>query len=458
MIKLSQGQITALEDFLTVYKDFSNKGKIYQIDGPAGTGKTELAKNILEILNDKKIIICAPTHKACQVLIERLGKGVNTEVVTCHQFLKAKITYTRSGKQKWTFSTKSLEVPDLLIIDEVSMIDDIVFKEFEFLVKTRNLFILTFGDSCQLPPVGENKTRFYTSFSIQKSLKENMRNENVKYNEFLGKIREMIILLEDQNYDPNYNVKKLLDLCKPYTELCSLQSFPNVERISSDVLDDYTSEINNKNVIMLAHRTNKKTNTVKNLNEKLRKALFPSSNEKFEIGDKLIFTDCLKSTDSVYHTNDIVFVETCKKIQNKFYDKEFQVYELGIDKNKTKIYYLHPSEEKRFGAYHELMHNSLKNTEELAISNCGCPESKNCLHKQQIDTIWREYHIEYKNIYSPIDYAYCLSIHKSQGSTYDKVYLYLSDFMWFLSNGDYDNFFKLFYVGVSRTKTTTVLF
>ena len=101
--------------------------------------------------------------------------------------------------------------------------------------------------------------------------------------------------------------------------------------------------------------------------------------------------------------------------------------------------------------------DSIKESEDLILSECTC-SSVVCTHKKQVDTLWQDYHQQYKNINSPIDYAYCLSIHKSQGSTYDKVYLFLSDFVWFLSKGDIENFFKLFYVGVSRTKTTTILF
>ena len=60
-MELNKEQNIVLDNF--------QKIKIYQIDGPAG--KTELTRIIIEITN-KNIIVCNQTHKACQVLKDRL--------------------------------------------------------------------------------------------------------------------------------------------------------------------------------------------------------------------------------------------------------------------------------------------------------------------------------------------------------------------------------------------------
>lgn len=424
----SEGQKNAIEQFMIFYKN-SSKGFIYQIDGAAGTGKTELTKYILNQIPDT--IVCASTNKACQVLTERLPES---NIVTCHIFLNGVLKYTRDGKQTWFFNLNNVTIPNLIILDEVSMVDHIVFKQYKNLVERKQARILTLGDRCQLPPVEEDVTSFYEYYPIHTSLKNNMRNMDKAYNIMLGKIRKKI-LSTDQVHISGPSIVYWL---AKYTPTYTLQTFINIEDIPIDIFNAYRQ---NKDAIFLAHRTNRRNNTVHQLNLKIRNMMFNYPREKYMVGDKIIFTDYFDQ----YHTNDLSEITHIQFGSETFYKTEYKIFKLTLIDGNT-INTIHPDDNKRFEKDScQIKHDIINRLEPVTDA--------------QVDELWKEYNAAYKHISAPIDYAYALSIHKSQGSTYRQTFLYLSDFIWMLDQPTTTKqFFKLLYVGLSRTQTNTIIF
>lgn len=445
----SKEQKQAVEQFFNFF-NISNAGFVYQIDGAAGTGKTELTTYILSQI--KNTVICASTNKACQVLFARLN-GIGCEIITCHTFLKGVLKYNKNGKQTWHFNLNSITIPDLIIIDEVSMVDRIIFDQFKFLVERKNAKILTLGDRCQLPPVEEELTSFYEYFNVQSSLKKNMRNSGHTYNVLLSKIRK-IILGEKIN---TLNQSSIAYWLAKYTPTYTLQTYSDIDDIPHEIFEQFR---NNKDAIFLAHRTNKKCNTVNLLNLKIRKVLYENSEKKFIIGDKIIFTDFLQVDDKYFHTNDLDTITNIKEDTGIFYDDKFKIYILTLS-DKTKICTVHEMDYERFNKKLTMVKQNILESTELLENICSraCINSNNCSHTSEIDELWKNFHTSYKNIYAPIDYAYALSVHKSQGSTYKQTFLYLSDFIWMLGKKEtIIQFFKLLYVGLSRTQSHTIIF
>ena len=471
---LNREQSQALEKFLEIYHTRSSF--IFQIDGKAGVGKTELTLHIIREIapESEQIVICAPTHKACQVLRERLQNILydfpNVSVTTCHSFLQGKLVYDEEGKQKWMFED-TLQPPDLLIIDEVSMVETSIYTQFEKLYQTQEAKILTLGDRCQLPPIEEEETLFYSNHLIDYTLKKNMRNTKKNYNQFLLQIREYIL---NPDIIPNFTTYSIAQWLSEYTPTYSLQFFPiSMKNIPEEIWKEYS---NSKNSMMLAHRTNKRNNTVQQLNQEIRKYLFKDKHShKYTIGDRIIFTDYYKSKDdnTVFHTNDRATVLNFEIEELVFYDRVFKVYALHLTRDiqgdipgdmlvSNIVYSLHEDSQSTFEMYDKQIRDQLKENVQLNQKLCKQDKCKGfCVHKKQTSLGWKEYFTEKHFISAPIDYAYCLSIHKSQGSTYDKTYLFLSDFAWFLNNKTKSNllqFFKLLYVGLSRSRTKTIVF
>ena len=118
------------------------------IMGPAGTGKTFLLRNLLEALGNKRVVYCAPTHAAKQVLQETLGQ----EAYTIHSLLKIHPETYEDTKEFKQSSAPDLESIDYLVIDEVSMLDghitDIMMRSIHMGCR-----VIALGDPYQIQPV-----------------------------------------------------------------------------------------------------------------------------------------------------------------------------------------------------------------------------------------------------------------------------------------------------------------
>jgi hypothetical protein len=473
MVRLTSEQQTILELFVEQYQSCKrdDHSMLYQINGPAGTGKTELTRHIIdritELYPEETIIVCAPTHKACQVLQERLQNCV--PITTCHQFLDGKPSYDSKGEAKWKFKTEYVDTPGLLIVDEVSMIGSELYHQLEWLRINKKARILTLGDRCQLPPVLEDETLFYTRHPVQGTLDRNMRNEQVQYNRLLRRLR---VFIESPSRIPQFTIQQLLEWISGYTQVYSLQMGTiDLGCIPREIIRAFTTRTNS---VLLAHRTNTRNNTVQKLNHYLRARIFKErAEETFTVNEQIIFTDYHTLEDQVFYTNDRAIVQTIDTRTVLFYNKPFLVYVLEIEAQKSeqntletprsRVYYIHKSEAEAFQEYQKQIRGECEEQVERIESVCHnqCQSKRGLCysHRKEIGELWKGFHDEKKKICSPIDYAYCLSIHKSQGSTYENVYLFLSDFVWMLNTKSTQvEFFKLLYVGMSRARHKTIVF
>ena len=109
---------------------------ISSIIGGAGTGKSYVTAAVIDqlMLNDKKVAILAPTHKAKEALQEKLNRGT---VRTIHSFV-------HSNK------SEDHEV-DAIVIDESGMLSTPLFHSLTKVYDGQQLIFI--GDKNQLPPV-----------------------------------------------------------------------------------------------------------------------------------------------------------------------------------------------------------------------------------------------------------------------------------------------------------------
>ena len=122
-----------------------NENKISMIVGPGGTGKTRTVAEAIQFLNEqgKKVQLLAPTGKAAQ----NLSKYAGYPASTIHKAY-------RIGVAAKTQLPTDLNNPDVIFIDEFSMVDSILLSE---LFKKTNLYhntrFVVVGDEFQLPSV-----------------------------------------------------------------------------------------------------------------------------------------------------------------------------------------------------------------------------------------------------------------------------------------------------------------
>jgi len=127
------------------------------LSGGAGTGKTTAVKSIIQAIEKAhgegtSFQLLAPTGKAADRLRERTGKSASTihSFLARRGWLNPNFTFRRDGRQEEEIST--------YIIDEASMLDlellATLFRAVNWNTVQRLIFV---GDPNQLPPIGMGK-------------------------------------------------------------------------------------------------------------------------------------------------------------------------------------------------------------------------------------------------------------------------------------------------------------
>ncbi len=207
-------------------------GKHIFLTGKAGTGKTTFLKNLRE-LSPKRMIVVAPTGVA----------AINAGGVTIHSFFQLPFGPIVPGFSKgenksfFRFSRDKRNIIkslDLLVIDEISMVRadlldgiDEVLRRFRRNEKPfGGVQMLMIGDMQQLPPVVKEQewyllrnhyktAYFFGSLALQKAeyititLQHVYRQQDQKFLDILNKIREkqtdeQVIRLLGERYKPGF--------------------------------------------------------------------------------------------------------------------------------------------------------------------------------------------------------------------------------------------------------------
>jgi exodeoxyribonuclease-5 len=468
---------------------------IFQISGPGGSGKTTISRIIADQLMKcgaiRKVNYCAPTHKACKVLREVTGETAQT----IQSFLNMTIDYDEKGRVIYTLGKpqilsnqemadiseseiKELCQQSLLFIDEISMVSELMMQTIIKYQERYGFRIITLGDSAQLPPVNQDEPAFYQKFPIHAEFTENLRNSDVAYNQLLNQIRTMI-LTGNVKITP-FDVYKLLSngARRGIVQMCPhiLKGIRKHKDLKTKSLSSAIKQVDHLKDMLLAYRTTSTTSkTVSKLNKRCRRRLYGKDADEYVAGERLMVTGyisyCTKHNDhhyicsnkyedathtvNRYHKCDELVVQKASVTEMKFYDRIFKVWQLTVTPGggmRITIYRVMKGDRGAFSDYKK---------EVWGLCKDMCVTATRDARKQ----IWNKYHQLSNIIHAPIQYSYAMSIHMSQGSTTNNVYLYITDFLWLLYNQESDVyeencalFLKLLYTGLSRAKSTAVVF
>lgn len=171
--QLSESQRAAIDAFR---KFLESDERVFMLKGAAGTGKTTVVMEIVNILKteNRAAVLMAPTGRAAHILSNRTGRDATTIHRGIYALGSLRSTHLNKdsddeGGVHARFILKPNDSPEstVYIIDESSMVSDIVSESeafsfgsgrllsdlFEF---TRDRKIVFVGDYAQLPPVGMN--------------------------------------------------------------------------------------------------------------------------------------------------------------------------------------------------------------------------------------------------------------------------------------------------------------
>jgi len=158
----------------SIRKAFCNG--VFVLTGGPGTGKTTTLNAIIELFEqrDATIQLAAPTGRAAKRMTELTGR----EAKTLHRLLE--VEWTSENKQSFARNEKNPLECEVIIVDEASMLDSLLFESLLHALKISTRIILV-GDTDQLPSVSAGNvlndilsSGVYSSVSLKKVFRQAM--------------------------------------------------------------------------------------------------------------------------------------------------------------------------------------------------------------------------------------------------------------------------------------------
>jgi exodeoxyribonuclease-5 len=404
----TEGQAKALDELMEFAQDSGSV--LHLLSGFAGTGKTVLLQAWLKRLRDagdkRPVVFTAPTNKATEVLrtmVERWELGV--DCVTCAKLLGLKPSINHETGQeefKKAYSEEStIQIYSLVVVDESSMVNG---QLFDYLVEEANILtkILFVGDWAQLPPVGEPISRVFTETATSSNLTEVKRYsgaialaaDDLRRN--LGRRGEPMFSTEHDGTGRN----GLFVLTEDSWRANLLKAFQSE---SYQENPDYCRALAWRN------------RTVNSLNQFIRSGIRGVDCERFVIGERLLATEHYSRPDPMTGQPKTVFSTSAEmELINAYEGTQggwgvwlLEVQLLDATGLQTMIPVLHEREFKRF------------EQEQARVKKLALSKDKGA---------WKTWH-ENRKQFAYVDYAYAMTVHKSQGSTFTNVFLDVGDIL-----------------------------
>lgn len=431
---LNQGQKIAFDklcDFLTSPDD-----SIYVIKGWAGTGKTYcvslFVRYALEVVYPNKgwyrISVTGPTNKSVRVIKKTSGiKSGRVSFQTIHKLLGLKEKITLDGRQEFVSDgdfKPGISSTKLLIIDEVSMLNDDLFEK---VIQYRgNTKIICMGDPAQIPPVGRPDC-----IPFRDELLEKYGIKTVELKTIMRQKKGNPII--DSSVNIRENLGSALHQVEPINcinesgegiEFLNLNS-EEVRRGFSKRLEFYFKSKKFSSDSEYAKIIAWRNKTVSSMNNLIRSVIYgeESKNSKILVGEKLIANNpIIQEGTIVLNTNDefSVISYTTKKENLRFSlseNPDEEPEEIELKYYSTKVSYKNDNDESIIHEIEILHEDSEKDF--LRFSNVL---KKNAIDRKGTDKTWIRYY-NFLRRYADVSYSYSISCHKSQGSTYDTVFV-----------------------------------
>lgn len=385
-IKLSEIQIDAIKSCF--------EENISIITGGPGTGKTTIINTISKIFieNGYNISLCAPTGRAAKRIEETTG----IEAKTIHRML-GYIPSSYDDIGHFEYNEDNPLDTDLIIIDEMSMVDVVLFEKLLRGLKDNTKLIIV-GDVDQLPSVGAGNV-----------LKDLINSNKIKYTKLID------IFRQSENSNIIVNAHKINNGQEPILNEKNSDFFflntdaPSITRnIVVDLISrrlpkaygyDYSKDI------QILTQSRKGICGVFELNKLLQDILNPKTEASDEI---LVGNKLFRVNDKVMQT-----------------------------KNNYNLSFIDDEGEENFGVYNGDMGHII-----------FIDKSSNKLTVEMDDKRLIEYSLEDLD---NLELAYAITIHKSQGSEFKSVIIPMFDGYKLLQTRN------LLYTAITRAKENIVI-
>lgn len=401
--------------------------------GSAGVGKTYTMRHLPK---NMRICFTAPTNKAVSILIE---SGCEPEhCMTIYSFLGLQVnektglvTVDKKGRSKeWDY--------DVLVCDEASMLNSDICNRLTKLPKS--LKIVLMGDTAQLPPVGEKSS---PAFNLVRDnyimLTQQMRqaNELNPMHKLLAAMRESVDSGVIVNYS-QYDGQVQTDSGKNGVVLTN-----NIKQFEAWIKGAFKR--GNSHCAVVAWYNDR----IDYFNTMIHEHLYPpklregwqdynpplDKQSTYCIGETLTFQRAFKIGNDVLATNgSTIVVESVEAKREKISIGSFKVL---IDCLLINDHFLTPCNRNEFNNWlAQLQQNLAANKEK------GC------------DYSWGEFYLLQEH-FADLRHSYCITAVKSQGSTYDNVFVDIPNVQQMPAGQKEKN--RCLYTAISRARHNVVL-
>lgn len=388
----------------------------------------------------------APTHKAVRVLKKQSEFPDKLDFGTIHSFLGLKQVIIQHGPKQGEVDyqpdfdsrrVRKIDSVHILIVDETSMLDDKLFGYIEDEMRSNPyLRVIYTGDKNQLPPVGKKEeTGEHRAIPF---IPERQKSHRIGYLEITEPQRQAAdspIIMYAHTILDQYK-KKFIDFDFKDEHKHALEVVPRNKQVMEDLIRKYfqTEEFRNDPDYckILAWRNT----TVDYLNNMVRDVMYNFGDEKavlpkIIVGEKLIIDEpVVKGDRVVLPKNEDVVVKT---VEVGTYALKYKFIESNVFAGGNGYDPLSDTEKNTRAA-------EIKVYKVTLIDNDGFPFSSNIVHEDSEElynsiresirkaalrlsakfdkaTMWKEwYAVKDKFIWT--NYNYALTIHNSQGSSY----------------------------------------
>lgn len=413
--KLNSEQRVAVEAIFGFLEDPSKL--FFLLEGYAGTGKTFSLQAVLERMKSR-MIFTAPTNKATKVLRETLASdNYKPECRTIYSLLGLRIE--ANGE------VKELAIPDdpvdlsaykCVVVDEGSMINSSLMKAIREAAQIYKVKFLFMGDPAQLPPVGEPRSGIW---SIKdKACLTNVERHDNQILGFVTSIRQVV-----DNPLPKIKIKSDYDpeLGEGVLVLPG-QDFES--RIVDHALRGRFSVANTAKAISWRNVN------VDKLNKLIRSHIFSNPVDPWLPDDRVIVMEPAKDhDDQIVATTD----EEGRVVRAvaDYHPKhgEFKIWHVSMATDEGKTIGLNVLHQDALGLYNRRVEELLSQ----AKSN---------------GRYWKDFWA-FKEAFHKLRHGYAITAHRSQGSTYEEVFV---DWRDILINRNKAEAYRCLYVACSRPK------
>ncbi len=417
------------------------------LKGSAGTGKTFITNLFIQkTLLRKAIVVSAPTHKATKVISNVTGKSGLTIQALCG--LRPNTDLENFDINRPQFGQKAqpqINKYDLLILDEASMLNKDLFTLIVNTALDYDVKVLFIGDELQLPPVKEFKSKALTDIKNVVELTEIVRQTDT------NPMGNLLTTLRQDIIDDSMEFKKYLtdEICEINSEGEGYIAIGNTPDFINMMKNEFTSSLfqADKNHCKYVAWTNQ---TVTEGNKHIRKMLF-NTDAMITEGDLLMAYKTIRDKKEIIITNSEDYVITNLSFHTNNFDiSGYQITLNCLSSNiETNTFIVSPDSYKDF----------------VEIHNAKLKDAKAYRHP----SAWQSYY-NFKNkhllltdimdnygriiVRKDLDYGYGITVHKTQGSTYNTVFVNGKDIA---RNSRSVEAKKLFYVALSRASKQVII-